>query len=129
MPKVFKFSKGKSIENLRAHKGGGSGTSKYPWDQIFDGNANVITKGEDYNVETDAMPPKIKTAARRRYKMVEVFTKDPDGNKLEDQLIVIATDMTPEQRQAEDVKRAEEKAKRAAKGEAEPTEEEAVAAA
>lgn len=128
MPKVFKFTKGKSVENLRQHKGGGSGTSKYPWDTIFDGNPNVITKGEDYTVETDAMGPKIKTAARRRYKTVEIFTKDPDGNKLTDQLIVIASDMTPEQRQAEDVKRAEEKAKRQAAGQEEPTAEEEAAA-
>lgn len=127
MPKVFKFTKGKSVESLRAHKGGQA--SKYAWDAILNGDPQIITKGEDYHAETDAMPPKIKLAARRRYKMVEVFQKDPDGNKLTDQLIVIATDMTPEQRQAEDVKRAEEKAKRAAKGEAEPTEEEAVAAA
>ncbi len=125
--KTFKFAKGKNIDSLRANKGGGAG-SKYPWDAIFDGNPNVLTKGEDYTVATEAMGPKIKTAARRRYKTVEVFTKDPDGNKLEDQLIVIARDMTAEERQAEDVKRAEEKAKRAAAGESEPTEEETAAA-
>lgn len=123
--KTFKFAKGKSLDNLRAHKGGGAG-SKYKWDEIFNGEANLITKGDDYTVDTLAMPPKIKTAARRRYKVAEVFSKDPDGNKLTDALIVIARDMTADERQAEDVKRAEEKAKRAeANGDGEETTEEA----
>lgn len=97
--------------------------SKYPWDDILNGDINLLTKGEDYEVETDAMGPKIKTAARRRYKTVKISRRDNDGNMLEDQIIVQATTMTPEQVEAEDAKRAEEKAKRAEKGESEETEE------
>jgi len=108
MPKPVKLPKGKTFE----FKSGGSG-SKYPWDTILSGELVMITKGEDYDVETDAMPPKIKTAARRRYKTVKVSSRDWEGNKLVDSLIVQASDMTPEQRQAEDTKRAEEKIKNA----------------
>lgn len=96
-----------------------SASSKYPWDAILDGKINVITKGEDYEVETDAMPPKIKTAARRRYKTVKVAIMTDDDGKKTDTIAVQATDMTPDQRIAEDAKRAEEKAKRKADGEAE----------
>lgn len=88
-------------------------TSKYPWDEILNGNKNVICRGEDYELETDAMPPKIKTAARRRYKTVKISTRDHNGNKLTEMLIVQAFDMDADQIAAEELKRAEEKLKRA----------------
>ena len=99
-----------------------SAQSKYKWDEIFNGEKNVLCKGDDYTVETDAMAPKIKTAARRRYKKVSISARDHDGNKLTDMLIVQARDMTPEEVVIEDAKRTEEKAKRQDAGEAEPTE-------
>lgn len=100
-PKKFEFKSAKS-------------SSKYQWDAILDGNQNVICKGEDYELDTDSMPPKIKTAARRRYKTVKISTRDHNGNKLTEMLVVQAFDMDTDQRAAEDIKRAEEKEARAA---------------
>jgi hypothetical protein len=126
--KAFKFNKGKSVEDLKKHKGAGGGVSKYKWDAMF-AEPCIITQGDDYEVETDAMLPKIKTAARRRYKVVEVYKTDAEGVKLvgrvdkdgkaiHDQLILIPRDMTPDERTAEDAKRAEEKLAKASETEA-----------
>lgn len=103
--------------------------TKYPWDEWFNGDLLMIersvgkendkgtiieaTEQKDYNVPNDAMPPKIKTAARRRYKVCEISRRDADGNKLKDALIIRARDMTAEEKAAEDLLRAEEKAKAA----------------
>ncbi len=108
--------------------GGGGQASKYPWDEWFSGNLllierstgtedekgtiTTVTEKRDYEVATDAMPAKLKTAARRRYKVVQISRKDADGNKLGNGLIIKARDMTAEERQAEDILRAEEKAAR-----------------
>lgn len=105
-PKKFEFKSAKS-------------TSKYPWDEILNGRINVIVQGEDYDLPTEAMPPKIKTAARRRYKTVKVSTRSHTGDKLDNMLIVQSFDMDNDQRIAEDLKRAEEKASRAAAKDAE----------
>lgn len=106
-PKKFEFKSAKSA------------SSKYPWDTWLNGEINVLFKGEDFELETDAMPPKIKTAARRRYKTVKISTRDHNGNKLTDCLVIQAFDMTDEERQTEDIKRAEEKDRRTAEREAE----------
>ncbi len=63
----------------------------------------------DYEVQTDAMPAKLKTAGRRRYKVVQISRLDADGHKLQGALIIKARDMTAEERQAEGLLRAEEK--------------------
>lgn len=104
-----------------------SQASKYPWDAIFDGEIKVLCKGDDYTVETDAMIPKIKTAARRRYKVASVSTRGPDGAKLTDMIVVQARDMDENEHAVEDAKRAEEKTRRAEAGETEPATEEAAA--
>ena len=65
---------------------------------------------KDFDVETNAMPAKIKTASRKRYKVTQVSRRDADGNKLDDALIIKARDMDDAERQAEDVRRAELKA-------------------
>jgi hypothetical protein len=83
--------------------------SKYPWDKLLDGGIYQMTQAEDFpdvgNI--DHMPPKIKHAARRRYKTVKVQIDRENMT-----VVVQAFDMTTEQRAAEDAKRAEEKAKR-----------------
>lgn len=100
--------------------------SKYPWNEWFNGDLLMIERSEgpenekgtievptvakDYGVPNDAMPPKIKTAARRRYKVCETSRVDADGQKLKDAFIIRARDMTADERIAEDLKRAEEKA-------------------
>lgn len=116
MAKQVKLAKGKEF-NFNVAKTG----TKYPWDEWFSGHllmlersdcdadCNVTGEKRDYEVETDAMPPKLKTAARRRYKVVQVSRRDADGNKLANALIIKARDMTPEERQDEDILRAEEK--------------------
>ena len=103
--KTVKLPKGKTFE----FKSGGRQSSKYPWDAILSGELVQITKGEDYSVETDAMVPKIKSAARRRYKTVKISTRDHEGVKLVDSLIVQAFDMTADERAKEDQRRAQDK--------------------
>lgn len=101
------------------------GALKYPWDEWFDGTLWMLERSEgpenekgtieaptvarDYGVPTNAMVPKLHTAARRRYKVVQISRYDADGNRLKDALIIKARDMTPDERVAEDQLRAEEK--------------------
>lgn len=132
MAKPVKLAKGKEF-NFKVASG--HVEAKYPWDEWFNGGLLLlerssgtendkgtiveITEKRDYEVPTDAMPPKIKTAARRRYKVVQVSRVDADGHKLKDALIIKGRDMTPEERQEEDMLREQEKqelkAKKAAK--------------
>src|SRR5579859_256308 len=98
------------------------GATKYPWDEWFGGDLLLLEKStdgerKDFDVDVDFMPPTIRTAARRRYKMVQISRLDADGNKLADSLIIKARDMTAEERVAEDLRRAEAKAARAEAGE------------
>lgn len=118
MPKTVKLRKGEEFNFAPARAGGG----KYDWDSWFSGEllmlersdvdaeGNVTGEKRDYEVPTDSMPPKIKTAARRRYKKVSISRYDANRNPLGEAVIIQARDMTPEERQAEDILRAEEKA-------------------
>lgn len=129
MAKAVKLAKGKEFTFTSA---GAGQPSKYPWDEWFNpdpksfsnglvmlersegtedekGTIVTVTEKRDYEVSNDAMVPKIKTAGRRRYKVVQVNRLDADGNKLENALIIRARDMTPDERIAEDILRAEEK--------------------
>ena len=126
MSKQVKMAKGKEFTFAPT----GGGVSKYPWEQWFNGDLLLLEQdavneaGEtvhkrDYEVATDAMPPKIKTAARRRYKVVQISRKDADGHKLGEAIIIKARDMTPEERTTEDLLRAEEKEAAKARREAE----------
>lgn len=128
MAKQVKMAKGKEFTFKSA---GSAGTpAKYPWDAWFNGDLLLLEKDtvdaegktthkKDYDVPTNSMPGKIKSAARKRYKIVQISRLDADGNKLGDALIIRARDMTAEERQAEDVLRAEEKAERKAAAAAE----------
>ena len=111
--KQVKLPKGKTFEFRTA-----GAQSKYKWDDMFTGDLILIEKGSDYDVSTDAMGPKVKSAARRRYKVVSVSRKDAEGKPLGDALILQSRDMTHEEKQAEDLRRAEHKAERAAEREA-----------
>jgi hypothetical protein len=89
----------------------GDGGTKYPWDEWFSGDLLLLEKStdaekKDFDVDVDSMPPRIKAAARRRYKIVQISLLDADGNKLADSLIIKARDMTAEERVAEDRRRA-----------------------
>lgn len=122
MAKAIKLAKGKEFHFAAA---GAGQPSKYPWDEWLDGTLLMlersagtedekgtiteVTEKRDYEVNTDAMVPKIKTAARRRYKVVQVSKRDADGNRLADALIIKARDMSSDERVAEDMLRAEEK--------------------
>lgn len=128
MAKQVKLTKGKEFQFNVA---GGRDVTKYPWDEWFDGRLIMlerssggenekgtivdVTEKRDYEVPTNGMPPKIHTAARRRYKVVQISRLDPDGNRLKDALIIRARDMTPEERVEEDLLRAEEKEEAKAK--------------
>ncbi len=132
MAKPIKLKKGQ--EFTFAPAGGGAAQSKYPWDEWLNGGLlllerstgteddkgtiTTVSEKRDYEVRTDAMPAKLKTASRRRYKVVQISRRDADGARLVDSLIIQARDMTAEERQAEDILRAEEREARKAKGEA-----------
>lgn len=134
MPKAVKLKKGQEFTFRAA---GGAAQSKYDWDSWFNpdpkdfptglvmlerstgkendkGTIVEVSEKRDYEVPTDAMPPKIKTAARRRYKVCQISRLDADGSKLVDALIIKTRDMTADERQAEDLLRAEEKANKKA---------------
>lgn len=129
MAQKVKLSKGKEF-NFAAAK---TQASKYPWDEWFNGDLLMleqsvgtkdekgtvveVTEKRDFEVATDAMPAKLKTAARRRYKVVQISKRDADGNKLDNALIIKARDMDTQERQDEDLLRAEEREARKAKGE------------
>ncbi len=132
MAKQVKLKGGKDF----VFRTGSAKQSKYPWDQWLNGdlllleqsagekddkdNVTKISEKRDYEVSTDAMPGKLKGVGRRRYKNVQVSRLDANGDKLKDALIIRASDMTADERQAEDIRRAEEKANRKAKGDATP---------
>lgn len=117
MARQVKLAKGREFHFPA--KGAG-GAQKYPWDEWFNGDLLLLERSEvdadgvlagekrDYEVETDAMPPKIQIAARRRYKVVQISRRNADGIKMVDALVIRARDMNDAERQAEDVKRAEE---------------------
>lgn len=123
MAKQVKLVKGKEFQFNASL---GRTETKYAWDEWFNGHLLLLERSSgsendkgtivdvsekrDYEVPTDAMPPKIKTAARRRYKVVQVSRVDADGTKLKDALIIKARDMNADERQDEDILRAEEKA-------------------
>ena len=124
MAQKIKLARGKEFTFPKT--GGGVVASKYPWDEWFSGDLlllersegtenekgtiDTITVKKDYEVGNDAMLPKIKTAARKRYKVCQVSRYDADGNRLVNSLIIKARDMTDDEKQAEDILRAEEKA-------------------
>lgn len=100
---------------------------KYPWDQWFDGSLWLLERSSeaikgDYEAETNVMPAKIKSGARRKYKYVQVSRLDADGKKLVDAIIIRARDMTAEEREFEDALRAEEKIELAARKQAKKAE-------
>ena len=114
----------------------GGTQSKYPWDDwfapeldkdrkqvhddgrgvllllerdLFNDDGTLADRGKrDFDVAVNAMPAKLRTAARKRYKVCEISRLDPDGKRLVDSLIIRARDMTPDERVAEDLKRTEE---------------------
>ena len=143
MAKQVKLKKNAEF-TFSASKGGMS--AKYPWDEWFNGDllllersvekddgqggqvkdadGNIVfSEKKDYEVAKEMMVPKLKTAARRRYKVVQTSRKDADGNRLVNALIIRARDMDTDERTAEDLLRAEEKdAKKAeAEGNGQPT--------
>ena len=123
MAKPVKLAKGKDFVFKSAPKGGGE--SKYTWDEWFSGSLLLLERSEgtendkgtieipttkrDFEVGVNAMVPKLHTAARRRYKVVQVSRLDADGTKLKNAIIIRARDMTPDERQEEDLLRAEER--------------------
>lgn len=133
MPKAIRLAKGKEFTFKAA-----TASKRYDWNGWFNPDPKAYPSGlimlersvveatetkdkqgvsyrvvekRDYDVPTDAMYPKIKRAAQKRYMVVQISRLDQDGNKLQDALIVKARPMTDEERVAEDVRRAEEKAK------------------
>jgi hypothetical protein len=119
--KEVKLAKGKEFDFSSTS----AQATKYPWDAWFSGKLLMIERSEgpenekgtieaptlekDFGVRVDAMVPKIHTAARRKYKVVQISRKDHDGKKLKDALIIKARDMMFDERQEEDLLRQQEK--------------------
>lgn len=130
MPKQVKLPKNREFV-FKAVTRGGPAASKYDWDAWLNGdllmleqstgdkddkgNVVQVDQRRDYDGPTEQMPGKIKTAARKRYKVVQVSKLDHNGEKLVNSLIIKARDMDDDERAAEDVRRAEEKADQQAK--------------
>ncbi len=74
------------------------------------GTVTEVTEKRDFEVDTNTMPAKLKTAARKRHKVCQISRIDADGKKLKDSIIIRARDMDAEERLAEDVLREEERA-------------------
>lgn len=120
MAKAVKLPKGKEFTFTKTAASG-----KYPWDawlngdllllerSTFEADGKTVAEKKDFEVDTDAMVAKLKTAAKRRYKVAQVSKKDAEGAKLENALIIKGRDMTAEEKVAEDLRRAEQKAARA----------------
>lgn len=142
MPKPVKLARGKEFSFAK----GSAATTKYDWrgwfnpdpklypngmvliqrsvvkkddkgNDLLDAEGNVqVEEKRDYDVPNDAMPAKIRTAARRHYKVVAISRKYADGTPLVDEFVLVPRDMTAEECTEEDRLRAEEKAaKKAAK--------------
>lgn len=121
MAKPVKLKKGQEFTFSSAR---GGAEQKYPWDEWLTGELLMLEQSEgdkdekgnvvnvrvkkDFEVDTNLMPAKVKLAGRKRYKVVQVSRKDADGNKLDGAIIIKSRDMTAEERQAEDLLRAEE---------------------
>ena len=129
MAKTVKLAKGKEFSFPTS---AGGQPTKYPWDEWFSGDLLLLERSDvdaegnltgakrDFEVERDAMPAKLKLAARKRYKIVQISKRDVDGKPIDhDGLIIKARDMTDDEKVAEDIQRAEDKAaKEAAKSKA-----------
>ncbi len=123
MASKVKLAKGKTFQFSTT---GSGGAAKYPWAEWFCGDLLMLERStptdepdavndkgtivkvqdkKDYEVPTTAMFPKTKTAARNAYKIVQMSSRDADGKKLKDAIIIQARDMTPEERTAEDAQR------------------------
>lgn len=127
MAKQVKLAAGQSF----AFSSGRDTESDYKWDEWLNGDlllleqhvgekdekgtVTKIREKRDYAVNTDAMPGKLRSAARRRFRVVEISRKDAMGEKLVDSLIIRSREMTPDEKIAEKKLREEEKAERKAK--------------
>lgn len=129
-----KEAKGFEFRFASGQNRSGAFAAKYPWDEWFDGELWLLERHDgpannkgtieqpttvrDYGVPVDAMFPKTKTAARHRYKIVQLSKRGDDGQLLPNGGIYVkAREMTADERAEEDMLRAEEKAaKKAANG-------------
>lgn len=128
MAREFKLAKGKTYAFKPANAG--AQVSRYAWDEFFNGKLILIERSDvdadnnllkgpdgkpvakrDFEVDVQAMIGKIKHAARKRYKVVQIGRHDADGSRLKDALVLQARDMDKDERAAEDVLRAEEREK------------------
>lgn len=123
MATKYKMPRGKEFVFKPAKFGA---DTRYEWDTWFngelwlleqsegvkdeDGTVVEVTHKKDYEIRTNWMPAKIKLAARKRYKVVQLSRLDADGNKLGDAIILKARDMDEQERAEEDRLRVEEKA-------------------
>ncbi len=127
MAEVVKLRGGKEF-HFKETKGP---QSKYPWDEWLSGGLLKLKQSDgekdengvvikivhqkDFEVHPDSMPGKLKSAARRRFKVVKISKVDQDDKPLENSLIIQAREMTPVEVEFERNRRAGRKAKREAK--------------
>src|SRR5262249_55508688 len=87
-------------------------SAQYPWSQWLNGDCLLLEVGTDFGA--DVTPRKMaalaKKAGRKVYKLVQVSTKDANGDKIDGGLIIKARDMSDSERAAEDQRRKDRKA-------------------
>jgi hypothetical protein len=108
MAQKVKLKKGQEFHFV-SPKPGGAAQSIYPWDEWLSGDLLMLEQSQG---ERDA---KLHTAARRRYKVVQVSRVDADGKRLTNALIIRARDMDADERELEDIQRADDKGRAAAR--------------
>lgn len=84
--------------------------SSYDWAKFFNGQINVLTEGEDYNCKTPTFAQMARNQARKAYKTIQISVDEEAKT-----VTLQTTDMTAEQREKEDVRRAEKAARVEAK--------------
>lgn len=134
MAKEVKVPKGKEFVFKAAKGGRGGGESRYDWDNWLNGKLlmleqSVGTKGEkgeivgepeekkDFEVSVNEFVGKAKTAARQRFKVVQVSRFDADSQPLKDAVIIKGRDMNDDERAEEELRRAEQKERNAVRRE------------
>ena len=138
MAKPVKLSKGKKITFAPPRSGA---RGQYDWDRWFNpdphkfpeglvlleqslgekdesGNVVNVTEKRDFSMSPKFMVLKIRGAARRRFKIVQVTRNDADGNRMEDAIIIQARDMTEDEKHIERVRRSDRKLAKLKKKEA-----------
>lgn len=100
----------KSLQDFSFTKRGGKGA--YDWYKILDGGIYQLSKGEDFECEASTFGLMARTNASKQNKNIKISQDEKAGT-----VVLQATPMSAEEREANQAKLAEQKAKAASKRE------------